>query len=342
MRSYLLVRQVMLLVIILGVGALLVGCASAPATPAPLASVATEIAAESGDGPSTAATTDADSVESTPAQVSTMPPTSTPTPLATSTPIPTPSLTPTPSPTPEPSVQLEAGQRHQFNGDYEQAITSYLGVLSDDPTDEQARQARYHLAETYSLKQDHIAAAAAWEDFFANHPDDARWPQATLMAARAYHAANECARAIALYEDMKSLNLGMPDALSDYGSVLNFSGRPEEAIELFKKAMLLDPMFPVFNSFNLGHAYYLVGDYQDATTHLREALVHNTEFFPAQFFLIATYVALDRIDDAREEANHVQRHGAEVSLDTWSRRLPYKDPDTLNNIVNALKQVGFS
>jgi soluble lytic murein transglycosylase len=129
-----------------------------------------------------------------------MPPTRTPAPSPTSTRTPTPTLTPTPSPTPEPSVQLAAGQRHQFNGDYEQAITSYLGVLSDSPTDEQARQARYHLAETYSLKQDYFSAAAAWEDFFTHHADDARRPQATLMAARAYHAANECTKAIALYE----------------------------------------------------------------------------------------------------------------------------------------------
>ena len=211
MRNQFVVRLLMLLVLLLGAGAILAGCASAPATPAPLTSGATKVATELDDGPRTAAPTGAGSTESTPELASTALPTSTPTPAATRTPIPTPTLTPTPSPTPEPSAQLEAGQRHQFNGDYEQAIASYLGVLSDGPTDEQARQARYYLAETYSLMQDHVAAAAAWESFFTNHPDDVRRPQATLMAARAYHAANEYAQAITLYEDY----LSGDDALAD-------------------------------------------------------------------------------------------------------------------------------
>jgi len=149
-------------------------------------------------------------------------------------------------------------------------------------------------------------------------------------------------KAIAIYEESEIMNYGMAEALSDYASVLNFSGRPEEAIKLLQKAIRLDPLFPVFNSFNLGHAYYLVGQYQEAITQLREALVHNGEFFPARFFLVATYVALGRIEDARAEAEQVQRHGSETSLDTWGRRLPYKDPDTLNNMIVALRMAGFS
>jgi adenylate cyclase len=164
---------------------------------------------------------------------------------------------------------------------------------------------------------------------------------AYCLLSQSYLWKKQHDKAIAVYEEMKSMNYGMPDALSDYGSVLNFSGRPEEAIGLFQKAMRQDPLFPVFNSFNLGHAYYLVGDFQEAISHLRESLVHNTDFFPARFFLIATYVALDRLEDARVEAELVQRQGSETSLDTWGRRLPYKDPDTLNNMIAALRKVGF-
>jgi soluble lytic murein transglycosylase len=89
-------------------------------------------------------------------------------------------------------------------------------VLDDDPTNEQARQARYHLAETYSLMEDHVQAAAAWENFFAQYPDDARLPQATLMAARAYHAANECARAISLYETYLSSGSVLADMIYEW------------------------------------------------------------------------------------------------------------------------------
>ena len=211
MRSQSLFGQLIFLSIVLGAGAILAGCASAPPTPAPIASVVTEVVAELDDPPHTAVATDPGPPEPTPTLAPTKAPTWTPTASPTSTHAPTPTLTPTPSPTPEPSVQLEAGERHQLNGDYEQAIASYLGVLGDSPTDEQARQARYYLAETFFLKQDYVSAAAAWEDFFTHYPDDARQPEATLMAARAYHAANECARAIALYETY----LSSEDVLAD-------------------------------------------------------------------------------------------------------------------------------
>jgi soluble lytic murein transglycosylase len=210
MRSRSVVWQLLFLTIALVAGAILAGCASAPPTPPPIVSEATEVAADPGDIlPTATPVTEVSEPAHTPEP--TLPPTSTPTPSPTSTRTPTPTLTPTPSPTPEPSVQLEAGQRHQFNGDYEQAIADYLGVLNDSPTNEQARQARYHLAETYSLKQDYVNAAAAWEDFISHYPDDARQPQAALMAARAYHAMNECPSAISLYETYVSSETVLAD-----------------------------------------------------------------------------------------------------------------------------------
>ncbi len=192
MVSRLAVWQLMLLLFVLGIGAALAGCGSAPPTPAPHASVPAVVATDPEDAPLTAAVPVAESSE--PAI------TLSPSPSPTNTITPAPTLTPTPSPTAEPSAQLEMGQRHQFNGNYKEAITAYLGVLDENPTDAQARQARYLLAESYFLKQDYVQAAAAWEEFFARHPDDLRRPQATLMAARSYHATNECAKAVSLYE----------------------------------------------------------------------------------------------------------------------------------------------
>ena len=78
MRSRSVVWQLMLLTIVLGAGAILAGCASAPPTPAPIAPVATQVAADLDDVPP-AATTDTGPPESTPTLAPTLPPTSTPT-----------------------------------------------------------------------------------------------------------------------------------------------------------------------------------------------------------------------------------------------------------------------
>ena len=165
---------------------------------------------------------------------------------------------------------------------------------------------------------------------------------AYCLLGHAYLWKKQHDKAIAIYEESEITHYGMAETLSDYASVLNFCGRPEEAIELLQKAIRLDPKFPVFNSFNLGHAFYLVGRYPEAITQFREALVYNAEFFPARFFLVATCVALDHLDDARVEAALVQRQGSETSLDNWSRRLPYRDKDQLAALIDALRRAGFS
>ena len=84
-----------------------------------------------------------------------------------------------------------------------------------------------------------------------------------------------------------------------------------------------------------------MGNYQEAITHLRETLVHNAEFFPARFILVAAYMAMGRMEEARAEVAHVQGQGSDTSLDIWSRRLPYKDPNQLDSMIAALKQAGF-
>jgi soluble lytic murein transglycosylase len=144
----------------------------------------------------------------------------------------------TPSPTPEPSILLEAAQRHQTNGEYDQAIAAYQALLDDDPTPDQARHAHYHLAESYLLNRDYAAAAAAWEVFLTGYRDDDRLPQATLMAARAYEAANECTKAISLYE----VYLAEEDILAElvYGWIGDChaeEGRLEEALAAYQQGL---------------------------------------------------------------------------------------------------------
>ncbi len=206
--------QLIFLTIVLGVGLVLAGCANAPPTPAPIASAVTAVSADVEVLPGTAAAADTVSPDSTPTRAPTLMPSPLPASAGATLPVPTP--TPTPSLAPDAGVQLESAARHQFNGDYEQAIAAYQDMLDNNPTHEQARQARYHLAETYSLMQDHIQAAAAWDDFIAHHPDDGRLPQATLMAARAFHNANECDTAISLYEAYLSGGTVLADMIYEW------------------------------------------------------------------------------------------------------------------------------
>jgi tetratricopeptide (TPR) repeat protein len=71
--------------------------------------------------------------------------------------------------------------------------------------------------------------------------------------------------------------------------VLNFAGRPEEALRLVEQAMRLNPRSPPFYLLNLGWAYNLTGRYVEATATLKEAISRNPNFLSTHFHLAISY-----------------------------------------------------
>jgi soluble lytic murein transglycosylase len=175
----------------------------------------------------------------------TAPPPASPTPPATQSPAPTltPTSTPTleppaPSPAPQPGIRLEAAQRHKRNGDYGQAIDSYLALLSDAPSPDQARLAHFDLAESYLFNRDFPEATAAWQDYIATYPEDDLLPQALLMAARALDGAGDCAQAIPLYDAYLTHETLLADIVYAWiGDCHALIGSHQEAIAVYQKAL---------------------------------------------------------------------------------------------------------
>jgi hypothetical protein len=132
---------------------LLCGCA-APFGPAP-DPVATQVAIEQAAAATLTALAPTPTASPTPtampSSTPTAPPTLSPTPTA------TPTQTPTPTATVLPHEQLESGLRDQSIGNYVASILAYSGLLAEDPTPGQARQAQYHLAQSYLEEGEYIA-----------------------------------------------------------------------------------------------------------------------------------------------------------------------------------------
>jgi len=256
-------RLVLGLLLVLGMGGLLAGCADAPPTPLPnRADGGTAWALSTAPLP-TPSPTPSSTCSPTPSPTATAVPTSTPTPTPTSTP----TATPTPSPTPLPGAQLAAALHDQFNGEYEQAIAAYRALLADDPSPDQARQAHYHLAECALLSHDYPAAAAAWEEFLARYPDDSRRPQAGLMAARAFHAANDCARAIPYYQAYLERQNLLADLVHEWiGDCHTAAAEPAQALAAYRRALTAaaDRSTQVGLREKIAGAYLALGDYDAA------------------------------------------------------------------------------
>jgi tetratricopeptide (TPR) repeat protein len=50
-------------------------------------------------------------------------------------------------------------------------------------------------------------------------------------------------KALALFDEPEDVNPNYAEVFEELGSFLNFSGRPQEAIEVIEKAIRLDPLF---------------------------------------------------------------------------------------------------
>ncbi len=95
------------------------------------------------------------------------------------------------------------------------------------------------------------------------------------------------------------LNPNDADALCFMGIFLSQTGKADESIACFMRAMRLNPYYPGFYLWNLGCAYYNAKRYSEALIPLKEFVGRHPEFMRPRRALAATYAQLGRIDDAR-------------------------------------------
>ncbi len=125
------------------------------------------------------------------------------------------------------------------------------------------------------------------------------------------------------------------------GEILNFAGRPGEAIGWVEKALRLNPRSPFHYSFYLGHAYRLTGRYEEAIAALKRALTRNPDYLPVHENLAAVYSELGREAEARAEVAEVLRLSPHRSLEAFRQRLPHKDPAVTERYLAALRKAGL-
>ena len=149
-------------------------------------------------------------------------------------------------------------------------------------------------------------------------------------------------KAIAELKKATALSPNDADQLVGLGYILNWAGRPEEAIGLVKKAMRLNPMYPAYYLWELGHAYFLTGRYEEAIETLKRVLDRNRYFLPAHFYLAASYSEIGREEEARAEVVEIERlKSPQDSLEARRQRLPYKDQAVLERLFDSLRKAGL-
>jgi TolB-like protein/DNA-binding winged helix-turn-helix (wHTH) protein len=125
-----------------------------------------------------------------------------------------------------------------------------------------------------------------------------------------------------------------------YGRV--YQGRPQEAIPLVRKAMRLNPRYPSQYPSILGRAYYHLGRYEEAAETLRLTVEMNPGRIAPQLYLALSYVALDKLDDARWEVDQILVHDPSFSLATVDHTIPIADPRELARMKDDLRRAGLN
>jgi adenylate cyclase len=168
-------------------------------------------------------------------------------------------------------------------------------------------------------------------------------PLAHAMLSVAYVWLKEYDKAISEAEKAVSLDPNSAYAYFVLGSALAWAGRPQEATPFLEKSLRLSPV-PIDTAtlIRLGNAYRQLGQYEEAVASCKKALqLYGADHLPAHVVLASTYAQMGREKEARAEAAEVMRIDPKFSLESYARRIPFKDQKATDDYVSALRKAGL-
>ena len=142
------------------------------------------------------------------------------------------------------------------------------------------------------------------------------------------------------HEEAIALDPNDAENHAQLGNILNWAGKPEEAIGFIKKAMRLNPLYPFNYSFYLGHAHFLLGQYEEAIALMNRAVTRAVTFVPLRRHLAVLYQELGRQEEAQAEVTEVLRTFAWASIEDTRQRSLYKGA-LLERFLDGLRKAGM-
>jgi adenylate cyclase len=148
-------------------------------------------------------------------------------------------------------------------------------------------------------------------------------------------------RAIAEAQRGVALDPNDADGYETLAEILGWSGRADESIRIIRQAMRLNPRYPFFYLWTLGHAYFLTEQRQEALAAFAKLVQQNANFVPAHAYRAVVLIELGRTKEAREAWEEATRISPGASLSNIRERLPYKRPADLNRLLEAAHRLSM-
>ena len=143
--------------------------------------------------------------------------------------------------------------------------------------------------------------------------------------------------ALAEYVQALALNPNDSDIIAEYGDALNYDGQPDRAIELFQKAMRLNPYFPDWYLWCLADAYDTMGRHEDVIATVKR--MHDAS--EGQRLLAANCAHLGMMKEAEHAAREVMRLHPQFTIGEWRVRVPHRDKASLERYCEGLRKAGL-
>ncbi len=171
---------------------------------------------------------------------------------------------------------------------------------------------------------------------------DERLPLAHARLAWAYFANREHADAIASARRAVALGPNDAEAHAQLGNILNWSGKPTEGKLNIERAMRLNPHYPYYYLFYLGHSHYLLGDNDEAIELMNRVVTRAPYFLPVRRHLAVLYAEKGMQEEAREQTREVLRIFPAASIEDERARCFYRwEPDLMDRFFTGLRISGM-
>ncbi len=166
-----------------------------------------------------------------------------------------------------------------------------------------------------------------------------------LILGKIHYLRRQWEEAVAEMEHAASIAPTNVEVLYHYARTMVYVGRPEESIQLYRRAMRLDPKYSALVNWGLGTAYFDLERYEDACLEFERLFDRfkkgdqKLEF--AHINIAATYAMLGRMEDAKRHAEKVLEIEPEFAAERFAKRQPYKNLVDKNRWADALRKAGL-
>jgi len=148
-------------------------------------------------------------------------------------------------------------------------------------------------------------------------------------------------KALAKAEHAVALNPNSAYAHYMLGKILVFDGRWEESIPEYKKAIRLNPMPPNTYLWSLGLSYAWTGQYEEAITWCKKAVLQEPNSLMAHEMMAVVYSLSGREEEARAEVTEILRLNPKFSLEKVAKSCGYKKETDCERLIGALQKAGL-